>query len=354
MKILDRYIGRTIIASVSLVLLILVALFTFFDFVDELEGLGEGSYGLEQIIMFLLLRLPRLCYEMMPMAALVGTLMGLGMLVSNGEMAVIRAAGVSLNRIVFSVMKSAVIIMMIALIIGEFISPYTEQQARNGRSIAKADQIAMKSKYGFWARDGQSYINIRKILPGDRVEQIFIYEFDGSNRLRVSTSAQSAQYQEGKWLLEGIKQTEISDDEITSREIKQASWDSLLKPELLNVVLIKPENLSLIELGRYLTYLRDNNQNTLQYEQAMWIKMFYPLATAVMVFLAIPIVLGKLKSATVGRKVMLGCLIGLIFHIVNQASGQMGMLFEFYPILSAGVPTILTFVIGLFMLRRQA
>jgi len=352
MRILDRYIGRTVIASSLTMLLVLVGIFAFFQFLDELENIGQGRYGIPQVIEYVALSMPYLAYQLFPMAALVGALLGLGVLVNHSEIPPTRAAGISLPRIVTAALKASLLLMLLAVIIGEFIAPVTEEMARTDRSIAMADQITLKSRYGFWSRDGSSYINIRKILPGDRIESIYIYEFDQSNRLRTSTYAKSASYQQGHWLLEEIRQSIIGDEQITRREARRAAWDSLLKPELLNIVLIRPESLSLWELVKYIDYLRTNGQRSLPYEQAMWVKLVYPLATVVMVLLAVPMVLGRVREVKLGQRVMLGALIGLLFHILNQTSSQLGMLYDFSPLLSATGPTLLTLVAALLLLRR--
>jgi len=354
MKIIDRYIARTVISAILMVMLVLVAIFSFFEFIDELDSLGRGRYGITEVIQYVLLKIPGLTYSLFPMGALIGSLMGLGTLVASSEMTVIRAAGVSLPRTVMAVMKAATLVILLALVVGEFIAPYTQQQANTLRSVAMADQITLKSQYGFWARDGHSYINIRKILPGDRIENIQIYEFDDSNRLRVSTHAEAAEYRDGAWLLQGIEQTELQDERVVSRQVDRAAWGSLLSPDLINVVVIKPQNLTLWGLVKYIRYLRGNAQNTLQYEQALWVKLSYPLAIAAMVFLAIPIVLSGIGTSTTGQRIMLGALIGLVFHIVNQASSQLGLLLNLNQFLSAVMPTLLVVAVGLVLMQRTA
>jgi lipopolysaccharide export system permease protein len=286
------------------------------------------------------------------MAALIGALLGLGSLVNNSEMVVIRAAGVSLLRTLGAVMKAGVVLMAIAMLIGELVAPWTEHLASDLRSLALTDQITLKTRNGFWARDDNSFINIRTILPGDRVEDIYIYEFDGTDKLRVSTHARAARYEEGQWLLADIEQTTFGDDAITVRHIDRAAWESLLKPELIGMVVINPDSLAMWDLVRYIRYLRQNAQNTQRYEQALWSKMVYPLATGAMVFLAVPMVFGAARASSVGGRVLLGSLVGIAFHIVNQAAGHLGVVFEVNPAVAVFTPTFLIFTAALLLLRR--
>ena len=352
MRILDRYLGRTVAGAAAIVMLFLLTAFSFFGFLDELNDVGRGSYSVLAAAEFTLLRLPVIAYQLFPVAALIGTLLGLGTLVSNSEMVVIRGAGVSLARTIVAVMKAGLVLTVIAILVGEFLAPTAEQDATNLRSLALSNQIALKTRNGFWAKDGNSFINIRSILPGDRVANIYIYEFDSKDRLRVSTHAKSAHYADKQWLLNNIEQTIFTGDSVTVRRISHAVWESLLRPELIGLVIINPDSLSTWELVNYIHYLRQNSQNTQRYEQALWSKLIYPLATAAMVFLAIPMVFASARVASVGGRIMIGSLVGIVFHIVNQAAGHLGVVLNLNPLISVVTPTLLVVVAGIVLLRR--
>ncbi|MGH8468812.1 MAG: LPS export ABC transporter permease LptG [Gammaproteobacteria bacterium] len=352
MRTLKRYIARIVMSSIASVLVVLVAVFSFFEFIDELDQVGRGGYGILAIVEFVFFSIPRLTYELFPIAALIGTLIGLGNLVRNSEMIVIRTSGVSLGRIVLSVMKLGSVFVLASLVVGEFIAPPSEELAQHRKSIATTNKIALRTAGGFWARDGRSYINIRRVLPGNRMEEVYIYEFDDQNRLRVSTFARQAYYKRGRWVLERINQTVFEADRVRKRRMEHATWDSLLDPKLINLVAINPQHLSLINLYNYIRFREANGQNTRYYRHALWAKLSYPLATGVMVFLAIPIVLVTAQKTGIGQRVVIGSCIGLVFHIVNKAAGSLGVLFDLSPVLSAMFPTAATFMAAVLLMRR--
>ncbi|MBA3493716.1 MAG: LPS export ABC transporter permease LptG [Gammaproteobacteria bacterium] len=349
---MDRYIARIVMISIASVLVVLVAVFSFFKFIDELDQVGRGGYGILTIVEFVFFSTPRLTYELFPIAALIGTLIGLGTLVRNSEMIVIRTSGVSLARIVLSVMKLGSVFVLASLVVGEFIAPPSEEVAQHRKSIATTNQIALRTAGGFWARDGRSYINIRRVLPGNRVEGVYIYEFDDQNRLRVSTSARQAYYKQGRWVLEKINQTVFDADRVRKRRMEHAPWDSLLDPKLINLAAINPQHLSMINLYNYIRFREANGQNSRYYRHALWAKLSYPLATGVMVFLAIPIVLVTAQKAGIGQRVVIGSCIGLVFHIINKAAGSLGVVFDLSPVLSAMFPTAATFLAAVLLMRR--
>lgn len=351
-SILDRYMGRTIANATGVVLVFLVAAFSFFAFLDELDQIGRNRYSVLAAMEFILLRMPVLTYQLFPIAALIGTLLGLGWLVNHSEMVVIRAAGLSLGRTIKAIMKTGFMLMIATLIVGEFIAPPAEQLARDLRSVALFDEISLKTRNGFWARDGNSFINIRKVLPGNHFEGIYLYEFDARNRLRTSTYAQTAQYSGGQWLLSNIGQTTFAEDQVQVRRIARAAWESLLKPEIIGMVIIDPNSLSLWDLANAILYLRKNGENTQRYELALWSKLVYPLATAAMVFLAITMVFASARVASVGARVLVGSLVGVLFHIVSQAAGNIGVVYNLSPALCVPTPTVLILGAGMLLLRR--
>lgn len=354
MKIIDRYITTTLLKTTVVALLVLLALFMFLALIDQLEDTGRGNYDVITAIKYVLLITPRMTYELVPIAAVMGGMTTLGILAHNSELVVIRASGMSLFRLGLSMAKGGMIILLFAIMLGEFVAPYCEQIAQQMRSIALTEQIALKTKNGFWSRDGSSFINIRKILPGDQVEDIYIYEFDHQDRLRVSTYAKRASYVDEQWLLEDIEQSIIDNNNITRKSFQLAAWESLLSPDVLNLITMRPQYLTVTELYDYIKYLKLNSQNSQLYEQALWSKIIYPLTIIAMIILAVPLVNAYSRMISVSQRVFMGCFIGIGFHILNQVSGQMGVVYSINPAFSAIIPTLIILVVIFWMMHKSA
>jgi len=352
MQILDRYIGRHVAFSTLLVVGVLLTLFVFIAFVDELGKVGKGRYGTWQAFQYVLLTTPRLAYQLFPASALLGTTIGLGMLASNSELVVMRAAGVSLARIIVSVMKIGLLFVVLTLIIGEAIAPAAERYAQTLRSVAMSDKLILRGKDGLWARDGNSFVNVRDILPGERLGKIFIFERDAGYRLKKMVRAESATFRNGSWILHDVVSSDIGDPIVTSSRISEAPWETNLSPDLLTVVTVKPNTLSIVGLYQYVTYLKENGLDADVYQQAFWGKVVAPIITAVMVFLSIPFVFGPLRSVGIGHRVLVGTLVGVGFSILNQMFAYMGLVFELSPIFSALAPAGMALVAAYIMLRR--
>jgi len=213
-------------------------------------------------------------------------------------------------------------------------------------------KVTLKTRYGFWARDGRAFVNIRGILPGGLLEDIFIYEFDEQQRLVLSTHAERAEHQGDYWLMYRIRQSRISDTGVTERRLEQARWDSLLDPALLSTIVIKPTMLRIDELYHYIRVMRDNGQSATEYEVAFWAKLATPLATLVMLFISIPFVLAHQRFVGMGQRIFLGIMIGMGFYMLNRAMSYVAVVYDVNAVISALIPAAAFLAIGTYMMRQ--
>jgi len=356
MKKIDRYIGKTVLAGILIVLLILVGLFTFFSFIDEIDDIGTRRYELWQAIQYVALEIPRHIYDLFPSAALLGSLLGLGMLANNSELTVMRAAGVSIVRIAFSVLKVGLVLTLVVMLIGETLAPMSGQYANNMRSVAQSEhqrqQVAFNSRFGFWARDGNDFINIYTIYPDGGFGGITLYEFDTAQHLRTIAYARTAYYQDGQWQLFDVRKIQFKPTFVTRQHLKSTTWNAILKPELIKIVVVRPQKLSSLGLHKYIQYLRQNGQRTAQYELAFWTRLGYPFTSITMIFLAIPFIFGTLRSVSVGQRILVGALLGIGFYMLNQTIGNISLVYNISPAFSALLPPISFLVIAIVLMRR--
>lgn len=352
MKLIDALVGRTVIGGTLLVMTVLLALFVFIEFVSEFDRIGQGDYTAWMAFKYVLFSVPRLAYELMPLAALLGSLIGLGLLASNNELTAMRACGISVGRIAWGAVKAGLLLVLFAVWLGEWVVSTAEDYAANARATALSGSSALRTQAGFWTREGDSFVNVRAIEPGPQLSGILIYEFDGERKLRQMARAKSATYERGKWVLHDVAGSVIGPDGVKRVREKQRDWNLRLDPGLLDVVAVKPESLSISGLYRYMEYLRENALETGRYEIEYWTKMMLPLATAVMVFAALPFVFGPLRSVGIGQRMLVGVLTGLGFYLLNQAAAQFGLAFGMNAALVAFLPTLALLAVSLVLMRR--
>ncbi|MDG6472319.1 LPS export ABC transporter permease LptG [Glaesserella parasuis] len=353
MNVLERYIGRTILASIMLTLFMLVGLGAIIKFVEEFRSVGRGSYDGLHAAYYTLLTMPRDIETFFPIAALLGSLMGLGGLASRSELVVMQSAGFSRFRIGLAVMKTAIPLMVITMIMGEWGVPQTEQYARNMRSIAQSGGSMLATQGGFWAKDGNDFIYIRQIQDERNLNNILIYQFD-NQVLKSIKQAEKATYSEQGWLLQKVDKSEIHESGITQTRETDQTWKTSITPSKLGIASLKPESLSISGLADYVGFLKDTGQDPKRFEITFWRKVFQPISMAVMMLLAISFIFGPLRSSTMGAKIVIGILAGFIFYVANIVFGNLSLVVSWLPVpIGALIPSLLCLSVVWWLLNKK-
>jgi lipopolysaccharide export system permease protein len=354
MRQLDSYVARTVMMATLVVMVVIVGLDAIFTLVDELDNL-KGNYQLGDALLFSGLRLPRRIYEYMPMACLIGCLAGLGSMAANSELTVMRAAGVSINRIVFAVLKPMAVLMVVSLALGEYIVPSLERIAQAQKAVAQGASEALSNKgKGFWHREGNAFMRFNAVEPGGVLHGITRYEFNDENELQQVIYGQRAIYQDAYWQVENLVTTIIEEDGIRQERQDSGRWNTELTPEKLSVVIVSPRDMSITGLYYYSQYLEQQGLNTDQYMLSFWRKVTQPLSTFALVILGISFIFGPLRSVTPGYRIFSGIVVGMIYKYAEEMLSPACIIFGFDPILASVLPITGCLILGLFLMRKAA
>lgn len=348
---LDRYIGSSVFTAIVGVLGVILGLASLFAFIDEMSDVSD-TYTLLDVLSFVVLTAPRRVYDMLPMAALIGCLIGLGSLASASELTIMRAAGVSTGRIVWAVMKPMLILMLVGVLVGEFVAPATENIAQANRSLAQGSGDAQSAKHGLWHRQGDEFIHVNSVQPNGLLYGVTRYRFDDQRHMLSSSFAKRAKFEEDHWQLSDVTTTLFHDGSTEVVSIPDERWDVALSPQLLSTVVMSPESLSISGLWAYIHYLADQGLNNGRYWLAFWVKVLQPLVTAALVLMAISFVFGPLRSVTLGQRIFTGVLVGFTFRIVQDLLGPSSLVFGFSPLFAVLVPAGICALAGVWLLRR--
>ena len=351
MKILDKHIGRHVVIGSLMALVILVSIDLVFAFGAEVNDIGQGDYDFLKSLFFVVLTAPRRAYDFMPLAAIVGSMVMLGGLASNSEFIAMRSAGVSITQIAISMSKGGLVLVILALILGEGVTPFTEPYAQQMRTFAQSQSTALKSENGIWARDGLSFVNILQLRPGGELRRLDIYEFDKDFKLRFKTHADRAVFEDDGWVLFNIEQVEMTPDAVKITHYDKAKWGALLNPELLSVLAVKPEQLPIWRLTTYIDYLEANGLETEPYEFAYWQKMSAPFAIIVMLLLSLPFIFSSLRTTGAGQRTLIGIILGIGYFLFAHVTARMGEVYDFNPFISSVAPIVIFMAVGFMSLR---
>ncbi|CAI87470.1 MULTISPECIES: LPS export ABC transporter permease LptG [Pseudoalteromonas] len=354
MKTLDWYLGRSILQTTGFALLVLVGISTLIKFIDQLKSVGRGSYDLMTAMLYTLYTIPGDLVVFFPMAALIGGLTGLGALASNSELVVMHAAGMSRLQIISSVMKTAVFMALCMMALGEWGVPEAQLQAKEMRNQAIHGGDVFNAQKGVWAKDGNNFINIEDVDQNGKLNGVHMYHFDQSLSLTQITKAKDALSRENGWLLRGVNKVKISDELITTEQVPEEFYPSQLTAEKLGVVSVKPESLSFTGLWSYLDYLKQNDQDTSTYELALWRKLMQPISIAVMLLVALSFIFGPLRTVTMGARIIMGVVTGIVFHLTNEIFGPVVMVYQIPAFIGAVVPSIIFTGFAAYLMNKRA
>ncbi|MBF4246176.1 lipopolysaccharide ABC transporter permease LptG [Vibrio anguillarum] len=353
-KILDLYVGRTIVATTSLVLATFVGLSGIIKYVEQLRKVGEGSYDLLQALLFVVLSIPRDIEMFFPMAALLGALIGLGMLASSSELVVMQAAGFSKLNIGMSVLKTAVPLMIIVTLLGQWGAPQAQKMARDLRAFSLSGGSIVSVRSGVWARDVNDFIFIGKI-DDNKLYGLNMWHFDNNKSLQNILFAEEVDYdKDNQWVMKNVQITDMRDDVlITKQTLPEYRWTTSLAPDKLAVVTVKPEELSLSGLYDYVSYLKTSEQDASRYDLALWRKITQPFSIAVMMLMALSFIFGPLRSVTMGARILSGVIAGFTFYISSEFFGPLSLVYGIPPVFGAVAPSLVFLSVAVMLLRRK-
>ncbi len=351
---LARYCARFVVGAILIVLLIIVAI----DSIGALvEGLGDmrNDFTYNEVLIHVVLTMPARVYEYIPLSSLIGCLLGLGVLANNSELAVMRASGVSILQIIVFILQPVLLLIAVAMLLGEFIVPFTEQLAESRKMYMRNGQEVQELDSGIWNREGNEFMHFNAVYPGGVLFGVSRYSFDHEQRLQQASFAERATYQQGGYWLEekGQVTTFLSERALVS-SFNTRKWQSTINPELLKLVVVRPESLGLRDLDDYVKYLASEQRDTSKYELAFWSKALQPLTIAGLVLVAISFVFGPLRNATMGYRVFAGVVAGVVFRTGQDMLGPASLVFGFSPLVAVLAPALVVTLLGLILLRRVA
>ncbi len=359
LKRVDRLVAMAVLGAVAIAWVTITGLDAFRTFIVELNDVGEGQYTLARAAAYVLLTVPRRFYEMFGYAALIGALLGLGGLAGSGELTALRAAGLSKLRICASVALGLALLTAVVVLVGETIGPYGERKAQALQLAAKSKDVALARGGVLWARDGETVIGARRgRTHGGKgevdLDGVRVFEFDQDGRLAALSLADGAVHVDGAWTLKNVRRTEFGDGTAASTTLDTQHWQSSLDPSLLATSIIKPQYMTLRDLGQNIAVLDRNRQDASSFRDAYWARIFYPFNVLVLAFCAVPFAFGALRSGGLSKRLFLGIVLALGFYLLQRAIVSVGAVYGFHPALANLVPPAILVAAAFAYFRRHA
>lgn len=350
--ILSQYLTRTILASTALVLVVLLALAGLFEFIAQLDDV-EGNYQTPQAILYAALRLPNLAFQMFPVSALIGALLGLGGLAANSEIIVMRSSGLSVTRLAGMAGIAGLVMLTVTGLLGEFIGPPLDNYARNMRTEARYGNDDNRFGNETWVKDGAVYLHLERVNSEFDFGNLYVYRFNSENELASIAKAENAGISaDDRWLLENFKETRFQRNGVQAVESSVAIESFEVNSEMLVRAMAKSTSLSARGLLTYIDYLKRNDLDSGAYESELWHRVSRTMAVMIMPMLALAFVFGSLRTGGAGARLMIGVGICLVYYLASEMLANSGQLYGFNPAVVAWLPTMALLLVTVFVLAR--
>ena len=350
---LERYIAIATLQALLLVSAGLTILFSLLEFVNQLHDVGQGNYRLIDACVFVLLTSPARLLQLMPAAMLFACLFALGALATRSELTVMRASGISPNRIVGAVFKLALATLIALFGLAQFVIPPAEQMARTERDSRLASVDAVRGSNSFWAAGDHQFLNVRRFADANIPVDIYLYEFSAGGEVRGVIQAARAEVRpDGTWLLESVSRKRFSGTQIDTEQLATLVWHSFLRPAQISLLTLPADSMRPLDLYRYVSDLERRHQPAARYAEELWEKIDLPLAMAAMILIAVPLAFGSLRTRGMGQRMMIGTMIGISFTLVQQITSYLGLLLNVSPVLTATTPSIVLAALAVYLFWR--
>ena len=358
MKIRDRYIAKTLLSYTLVVLVVWLSIYSFFNFLTEINSVGQESYTILSAIKYIILKMPEIAYSQASPVILLGCVLGMGHLATTNQLLIFRISGASILKITGTTLKNALIIVLAIIAIGELLAPMSSNFAELGRSNALGNIAVSNSQEGFWIRDGDNFINVKKNIDGKLFSGVTVIEVNSSKKIERVIESENAVFDGNSLDMSGTKIFSINDssifDNISLKEHNFYNQTVSFDQDLIDSLKKEPKDLTTWTIIKQIQFLSDNKLRSGVFEVELYKRLIKPVTLVAMIILAMLFIFGSTRDITLGRKIFFGVAIGLSFELISRIGGALALSFDFSPLLSTFVPAIAIMIIATIVLINKS
>ena len=358
MKIRDRYITKTLLSYNLVVLLVWLSIYSFFNFLEERNSIGQSNYTTLEAIKYILLQVPEVVYKQASPVILLGCVLGMGYLASTNQLVVLRVSGNSVLKLTAITIKTSLIFVIVIIAFGEVFAPLASEEAEKGRAKALGESFASQNQEGFWIREGGNYINVNNNIDGSLFTDVTIYQVSPSNKIETIITSESANFDGTSLAMNNaniISINEINGSvEISSKKRNNYNKTVSFDQDLIDSLKKEPKELTTWNIIKQIQFLSKNKQTSSIFEVELYKRLIKPVTLIAMILLAMLFIFGSTRNVSLGRKIFLGIVLGLSFEMISRISGVLSLSFNFSPLMSAVIPTLIIIVLAIVLLSRKS
>jgi lipopolysaccharide export system permease protein len=358
MKIRDRYITKTLLSYTIIVLVVWLSIYSFFNFLAELNTVGKDGYTILSAFTYIILQLPDIAYKQASPIILLGCILGMGHLATTGQLLIFRVSGASILKITLLTLKNSLIFVLFFIAIGEFLVPISSNLSDRSKLNAMGGSVATFNQDGFWIRDGDNFINVKKNIDGKLFSGITVIEINSSNKIVRVIKSENALFDGNSLDMSGSEIFSIDGssffDEVSLKERNSYDKTVSFDQDLIDSLEKEPQDIPTWTLIKQVRFLSDNKLRSGVFEVELYKRLIQPITLIAMILLAMLFIFGPTRDVTLGRKIFFGVALGLSFEMLSRVASAMALSFDFSPLLSSILPSIVVMFISIILLLKKS
>jgi lipopolysaccharide export system permease protein len=369
MKILDKYILKSLLSTFFFVVLILLAVITVIDLTEKMDKFAKAGVSSGQIASYYLDYISWIGSFITPITMFIATVYVCARMAGHTEVIAALSSGVSFRRFLLPFLAGALFIGSISFVLNGWIIP------DSNKSRLEFEVQHIKNKYYFDKRNihmqvaPEVYLYMQSYNNNSNTGYHFSLERFKDNRLIEKLTANRIEWDstKQKWTLRDYKIRKIDRVfETTSQGEKTsatpASKDSLIRGASLDTALVihpkefesdyrKYDGMTLNELNDYIRTLKARGSTGVEvYEVEKYTRYSAPFTILILVFMGVIVSSRKSRGGT-GLQIAVGFFLSFIFILFFTLFRTFAEAGSMPPQISVWIPNIIFGFISLAMYK---
>jgi len=348
---IDRYVVNRFTRVLIVSLISFIAIYIVVDLIDHLDDFLRDALGFTSIARYYVNYIPYIVVLTLPIGMLLSTLFVIGEMGSSNELVALKAAGISIYRIAWPLLRVAFLVSIISMLLAELIVPGANEARRDILDI-RGSRTAQQHSRHITRQDRGGYVLYASYYNHEhqRASNVTIVQIAGNTTRRRIDASEMVWDNEGWLLTNAVDRVLVEGSESLDEYVTMRLPVLTLRPTDLAREDKDPEQMAFLELRDFIARIREAGGDGSRWLVDLHLKIAVPLASFMMVWLGFPL---AARSWRGGKAVYVGwtLLIGFMFFVVVRAGQAMGRAGSIQPEIGAWAADALFFVVGATLFR---
>lgn len=355
MNIIGCYIIREVTRYFGIILLIVLGVYLTVDFIEKVDKFIEAAIAWQRAFLFFVCKIPLILVQLTPVGTLLSVMITFGLMAKNNELLALRISGISMVSLLRPMIWCGLAAVMLMVVIAEAIMPFT---------VSQSNQIWLREVRGYrdarirqsdiWLKSDETFLNIRLFHPEKQMaEGITLHRFNPQFRLTERIDAEKGLYKDNAWILQrGIIQNQT--DGFSVRLFEELRMPLGFTPEDLASARPKPEEMSFLQLYRFIAKVEDEGYDATRYRVDLQAKISFPFISLIMTIIGAGLAARSKVKASLPGSITLGLGIAFLYWIAFSFCLSLGYAGALPPLIAAwGANLIFTCLAAYLMINAD-